>query len=651
MLTAACRANSLPWDSGKQGAFVTALCADPQGRVAVATEDNGVWRYDPATHQYGHFTTKDGLGSDDVYALTVDAKGRLWAGTLRGLSVYNGQHWKTYGPLEGVGGWRTFALAVCPTDGDIWIATEGGLTRYSLHGGAWTQYSRLDGLPSDAISCLAFAGNGDLYVGTQADGVALASRADGYKQWRVTRGPARMPATNAGPGLPTSLINALLVAHDGTVYAGTDTGLATSPDGGATWRFLRGDDWEAMVKGLYHGPAPVKADTHGLSLLEDYVTCLAGDGAGHLLVGHRQRGMEMFSLATKQRVFPGPKDKQPTDYVTSLLPRPDGTLLIGGYHGGLTQTPLPGLPPAAAPLAVASAPAAAPLAVASAPAAAPLAVASAPAAFPPLPAPAPPPTLAQLNAMLKAVSSVAPDPREMQPHTVPLDDDWVTEGDWLGRCGRYWACLCAMSYAPLNYIWGTGAQSIQYRTQLGPNHRPGDKLRYYVTTPYTTNPRSLELPPTYLDSRVRKHLTTWSVNRRQSEADDHGETYPMSQEGPNVHCNLTVPAGLYVLSVYDFNKDGHSGSNRLRDYRLSLRPLRNDIPLKDTNDFDQQPELAHGRIRDFWGGVWKRFLVRGPLVLGVQVNRNNSFNTVLPAVMLDAVDEEPARTFIQPRKR
>ena len=205
--------------------------------------------------------------------------------------------------------------------------------------------SRLDGLPSDALSCLAFAANGDLYVGTQADGVAKASRAGGYRHWRVTRGPARMPNTNAGKGLPTSLINSLLVTHDGTVYAGTDTGLSLSDDGGETWRFLRGDDWEAMVKGLPHGPAPVKADTHGLSLLEDYVTCLAGDGQGHLLVGHRQRGMEMFSLATKQRVFPGPKDKQPTDYVTSLLPRPDGTLLIGGYHGGLTQTPLPGVPP------------------------------------------------------------------------------------------------------------------------------------------------------------------------------------------------------------------------------------------------------------------------------------------------------------------
>jgi len=433
--------------------------------------------------------------------------------------------------------------------------------------------------------------------------------------------------------LPTSLINCLLVASDDTVYAGTTTGLARSSNNGLTWRFLRGADWEANVNGLYHGPKPLPADAQGLPLLEDYVTCLADDGAGHLLVGHRQQGMESVSLKGDTRLFPSSKDSQPTDYVTALLPLPDGTALLGSYGGGLLQRPLPGVAPQPAP----------PVSAAAVPA---------PAAVPALPSPAKPPTLAELKAMLRVVSAISPDKAELQPRAVTLDDDWVTEGDWLGRYGRYWACLCAMSYAPLNYIWGAGGQKVDYRTRVGPNHNPGDKLRYWVTWPYTTDPRSLELPPTYLDSRVRKKLTTWEVNRRQSEADDHGEAYLMSQDGPHVHCNLTVPPGLYVLSVYDFNKDAHGySSNRFRDYRLSLRPLRKTMPLKDTSYFDQQLELAQSRIRDFWGGVWKRFLVRGPLVLGVQVNRNNSFNTILPAVVLDSVDEEPSPYFQPARQR
>jgi hypothetical protein len=61
----------------------------------------------------------------------------------------------------------------------------------------------------------------------------------------------------------------------------------------------------------------------------------------------------------------------------------------------------------------------------------------------------------------------------------------------------------------------------------------------------------------------------------------------------------------------------------------------------DIVEFDQKTELAHARIQDFWGGVYKRFLVRGPTKLTVQINRNDSFNTMLSGVMLDLVDELP----------
>jgi len=201
---------SLPWDAGKQGQFVESLAQDRQGRIWVATEDNGVWRYDPASpagQRWTQFTTKDGLGSDDVYALLVDSQSRVWAGTLHGVSVYDGKTWKTYGPLEGLGGFRVFALASCPTSGDVWIATEGGLTRYHAKTGRWQQYSRLDGLPSDAVQCLAFSKTGDLYVGTQCDGIAMASPQNNYKSWRTVRGPASLPLAAGGAGLPTSLIN------------------------------------------------------------------------------------------------------------------------------------------------------------------------------------------------------------------------------------------------------------------------------------------------------------------------------------------------------------------------------------------------------------------------------------------------------------
>lgn len=772
----------LPWDSVHQGQFTQSLTHDLQGNIWVATEGQGVWRFNPhaaSSRQWMQFTSKDGLGSDKVYALSCDARGRLWAGTLHGLSIYNGKQWKTYGPQEGIGGFRIFALASCPTNGDIWIATEGGLTRYLSKQDRWRQYSRLDGLPSDAVQCLAFNKSGGLYVGTQADGIAIASAKDDYKVWRVVRGPARPPELSDGSGLPTSLINCMLAANSGTIYAGTDDGLARSEDGGGHWHFLRGTDWadkrngthpagwldsslvdHADVRaievlplddsaaqpiriaaggpgadgwsadsgfnggGTYHEPEPVNAraiphpapqsvyqsgrwgsftysiprlrpgaeyqirlhfaeaafdkpgervfnvsingervldhfdiraesgaknlaivraftaranmrgrielafrgsqplpastDHNPYEMTEDYVTALAEDGAGHLLIGHRQKGMETISLASGQRVFPSPKDEPPTDFVTGFLPQYDGTVLISTYGGGVIQKTLPGFAVTAT----------------FSP--------NVDAASVPLPMPATPPTLAELNAMLRVVSAVPPDKTELTPHVVALQDDWLTEGDWLGRYGRYWACVPACS-SPLDYYWGAGWQAVDYTASIGPNGTPDDYLRYWVQTLYTTEPHCLEMPPTYLDSRVQKKLTTRDKNRRDCSQDDHGETYPMALDGPNIYQNLSVPPGLYVMSLYFFNRQGGGTSDR--DYRLSVRPHADVTNTEYLASFSTLPEWAHGRVLQYYPGVWKRFLVRGPQTLTVEVNRNHSWNTELDGVMLDLVDETPPPYF------
>jgi len=95
------------------------------------------------------------------------------------------------------------------------------------------------------------------------------------------------------------------------------------------------------------------------------------------------------------------------------------------------------------------------------------------------------------------------------------------------------------------------------------------------------------------------------------------------------------------MSFYDFNKDGHAGDNRLRDYRVSVRSRGYHDDITSIDDFDKSAELAHGRIHDFWGGVWTRFLVHGPAVYSVQINRNYSFCTILAAMTLDTLDESP----------
>ncbi len=115
-----------------------------------------------------------------------------------------------------------------------------------------------------------------------------------------------------------------------------------------------------------------------------------------------------------------------------------------------------------------------------------------------------------------------------------------------------------------------------------------------------------------------------------------------------------VPAGLFHLSLYGIDPNGHATTTRFQDYEISIRPhpgrasldqrIGNTTIMRsfyDIVEFDQKPELAHARAHDFWGGVYKRFLVRGPTKLTFQINRNYSMNTMISGVALDLVDELP----------
>ena len=660
------RAASFSWDQNERGAFVVSLTRDRLGRVWAGTEDKGVWCFDPQAPDataWRQFTVKDGLGDDNAYALAVDASNRIWVGHLNhGVSVYNGRSWKNYGAAQGPQGERVFSIAADPSGSDVWMATNAGLCRYTVKSDAWRTYGAADGLPSSQINAVACDDIGDVYVGTQTDGIAWSGPTDDYRQWRTARGPDgdKLPLVPSGEGLPSNQISDILVSrHSNAIYVATPTGLARSYDRGEHWSYLRGANWLEKARGLQSKPAESdlaegleRLPSVGLQMLrEDYVTALSEDERGRLWIGYRTQGWEVRrpraenqEMSAEKVLFRSDSDdngevwsQKQLPYVSAILPVDSQLPYLAQYGNGLLKVGVKMQPDAEAKTAAMDAPQWDAAAIAGANAAR-------------LPSPQGAPDGDELNALLKKVRAV-PAADGKGPMVVTLADDWRTQGDWLGRYGRYYARLHAMT-SPTDYLWGAGAQGVDYAARIGPNAAPGDGLRYWVHWLYTGNPRSLETPPIYQHSRLEKGLTAWEAQdlskqkyRRQAEIDDHGETYPMTQQGPDIYVSLRVPAGDFYLSLYDFNKDGHDGNNRLRDYRFSLRPHPKALALNDIAGFDSWPELAQGRIRDFWGGVYKRFLVRGPQLLTVQVSRNYSFNTILAGVFLDEVSEEPEPYF------
>jgi len=633
---------AVSWDKAKQGAFLTSLTQDKQGRLFVGTEDFGVWMRDTAGHWHQFNNRNSNLADNSVYALAVDKKGRVWAGTGRsGVSVFDGvQTWRNYNLLNGPLGERVFYIAVCPTDGDVWMATNAGLSRYVTAKGQWRHYSRANGLPSDQIQSLAFDAKGTLYAATQCDGLAIAQAADEYSKWRRVVAPSGLGTEPSGSGLASNNLNDVLVARDGTVYVASNFGLSQGKDNGATWTYLRGADYAGKVRERFIG-APKGWQPKTTALTEDYTTCLAQDASGKLWIGHRTRAYEVQDAPKANRVLDGADTKVDAasgdagDYVTAILPLSNGTTWVARCGAGLTQAPQITSTTSSTQNTKTNIVSSSDVPLKAL-------------AFPAFDVS---PTLAQLQAM----TAIVQRKRAELPigGAAFLDEDWRTLGDWVGRYGRGSTILCAMG-SPFNHEFNRGTQYDSIIGQLGYNRTPDDRLRHFLTWRKSVDPRVIYDP--------------MLGYRREAEWDDHGETYSMNANGPDLWVSVGVPEGTHQLSLYFFNKDGHDDNNRFRDYNVEVRAVREPLPpwpsalpgnVTDPGyaqafekmfvDYwdkryelvkraEKQPVLAQTRVRDFWGGVYKSFAARGPAKYWIKIDRNHSFNVILQSVLLQRLD-------------
>ncbi len=76
-------------------------------------------------------------GSDGiVYFLNLDAAGRMWAGTERGVDIWDGSRWSHYDTSDGLA-WDDCNLNgfAAEADGSVWIGTSGGLSLYRPRAG------------------------------------------------------------------------------------------------------------------------------------------------------------------------------------------------------------------------------------------------------------------------------------------------------------------------------------------------------------------------------------------------------------------------------------------------------------------------------------------------------------------------------------
>lgn len=151
----------------RTGALVIDIDEDSRGYLWFASQGAGLYRYHPATggwRQYRSSENRHTLPSDQVNCVHIDVNGRLWAGTMEGLCLYDAVS----------DSFRRIALdaevgeinGIIEDQGSLWLATTHGIAKYTP-GRPLQLFNKFDGLVSEQFlpnACLK-ASDGRIFFG------------------------------------------------------------------------------------------------------------------------------------------------------------------------------------------------------------------------------------------------------------------------------------------------------------------------------------------------------------------------------------------------------------------------------------------------------------------------------------------------------
>ncbi len=358
---------------------VRSIVEDHRGRLWLGTIGQGLYCH--AGDQWTSFGIRDGLIGEHVAALMEDSEGHLWIGDgLSGLTCFHtetiepltdepvtedlrldadGRLWFANGNLlccladgelrQRRFGARLFGLLIDP-QGRLWVATWGdGLYRFEhpldAFGEAEVVFTTADGLGSNNIAGLTLDHAGRVWAGCGYPGCAC--RFDGqrfeaietplkvvfrlledrrHRFWLAgfsAGGLAclegeRLRVYGVEDGLPTDAVQSLCEDDRGELWIGTRQGVCRYD--GETFAYL--------------------GKQHGFLTLDNQVSVLGADG--HVWLGtkcgvYRWSGQHLQVLTDE--------DGLPGNAVTSLVPCPDGSMIVGTFHGIVRYRPTSTRPP------------------------------------------------------------------------------------------------------------------------------------------------------------------------------------------------------------------------------------------------------------------------------------------------------------------
>lgn len=192
--------------SGPQGININAIAATKEGKIFLATQNEGLLTAESLTDSWRSVNT--GSASLNFASLLITGNNKIFAG---GTGVYrsddNGTNWILKN--KGLGNWYVLALIV-DSSGHIDAGTDnGGFFTTNDYGESWLKFN--NGLTNTEITTLIVNNQGHIFAGTWRGGIFRTL--DGGMNWAP-----------ADSGLTIRMVNTLTCYND-IMYAGTFKGL------------------------------------------------------------------------------------------------------------------------------------------------------------------------------------------------------------------------------------------------------------------------------------------------------------------------------------------------------------------------------------------------------------------------------------------
>lgn len=248
----------IPWDN-RQTDFACSAHLDADGGIWIGTESSGLYRLQRSAAR--HYTRKDGLPSDNIYAVYQRTDGTMWVGTDAGACQLSADGFTTYSRRDGLA--RDDAVTFAE-DGSkrLWIGTGNGLNIFAKNLLASHRFpapgdrTDPDGVFQNKARAILSARDGSLWIGLMS---GLHHLRDGQDNFYCE--------TN---GLPHHDVRALLEDAAGAIWIGTDGG---------------------GVAVLRDGQFTLLNKTNGLS--DDHVSEIYQDSRGVVWIG-TERGLNRY---------------------------------------------------------------------------------------------------------------------------------------------------------------------------------------------------------------------------------------------------------------------------------------------------------------------------------------------------------------------